>query len=117
MKGNNTKGMKMAAKERHRECENLAHLVIDKLWVRGEKNTFVNVAKISGVSRATLYNIASVKKRIEKLKTTKYRRLSDIEAQINFEQKVRERRLLNEISELKKKIREQEMQKQEMRRK
>ena len=31
LKVNNTKGMKMAAKERHRECENLAHLVIDKL--------------------------------------------------------------------------------------
>ena len=106
MKRKNTAGMKMAAKERHRECENLAHQAIDELCERGEKITFVKVAKVSGVSRATLYNIASVKKKIEKIKISQSKGRSYIQRKIDVEQEKREQQLLDKITALKKENKE-----------
>ena len=102
MKRNNTVGIKLAAKERHRECENLEHQAIDELFERGEKVSYVYVAKVFGVSRATLYNIASVKKKIEKIKILQRKGHSYIQRKIDIEQEKREKKLLNEIATLKK---------------
>ncbi len=90
MKRNKTTGMKLAAKERHCECETLERQAIDELCERGENLTYVRVTEVSGVSRATPYNIESVKKKIGKIKISQSRERSYIQRKIDIEKKERE---------------------------
>ena len=91
MKRGSTVGLELAAKERHQELKK-----------KGVKVTFVNVAKASGVSRATLYNIASVQERIKSLKALECKDDSDIKRFSSEEQRSREKQLRDEIELLRK---------------
>lgn len=102
MKRGSTVGLELAAKERHQECERRANQAIDQLKKKGVKVTFVNVAKASGVSRATLYNIASVQERIKSLKALECKDDSDIKRFSSEEQRSREKQLRDEIELLRK---------------
>ena len=102
MKRGSTVGLELAAKVRHQECERRANQAIDQLKKKGVKVTFVNVAKASGVSRATLYNIASVQERIKSLKALECKDDSDIKRFSSEEQRSREKQLRDEIELLRK---------------
>ena len=102
MKRGSTVGLELAAKERHQKCERRANQAIDQLKKKGVKVTFVNVAKASGVSRATLYNIASVQERIKSLKALECKDDSDIKRFSSEEQRSREKQLRDEIELLRK---------------
>lgn len=102
MKNNQLKGLEEATKARSEECVRLANAAIDALKEKGEKITYVSVAKASGVSRTTLYHTDIIRERIESLKALGKRDNDAVKRVVVKEGMDRERQLREEISKLKK---------------
>ena len=74
--------------------------VIDDLYARNEKINFEIVAKLSGVSRGTLYNNEELRDRIQRLRAGGTDELCDVLKEKNRRQEEKLRKMRKEIRQL-----------------
>lgn len=99
-KGQHVQGLSDYAKKKNEQTIRTVNRVIDELYARDAKINFETVAKLSGVSRGTLYNNEELRDRIRRLRAGGTDQMCDVLKEKNRRQEEKLRTMRGRIRQL-----------------